>query len=41
MNKSKTKLMLENDTPLYVNITQIEKVESPGTEIQHQRQKLR
>ena len=28
MNKSKTKLMMENDTPIYVNNTQIETVES-------------
>ena len=28
MNKSKTKVAMENDTPIYVNNTQIEKVES-------------
>ena len=28
MNKSKTKLMMETDTPIYVNNTQIENVES-------------
>ena len=28
MNKSKTKVMVENDTPIYVNNTQIEKVDS-------------
>ena len=28
MNKSKTKVMMENDTPIYVNNTQIENVES-------------
>ncbi|MEG7522739.1 MAG: hypothetical protein M3H12_06515, partial [Chromatiales bacterium] len=28
MNNSKTKVMMENDTPIYVNTTQIEKVES-------------
>ena len=28
MNKSKTKVMMENDTPIYVNDTQIENVES-------------
>ena len=28
MNKSKTKVMRENDTPIYVNNTQIENVES-------------
>ena len=28
MNKSKTNLMMENDTPIYVNNTQIENVES-------------
>ena len=27
MNKSKTKVMMENDTPMYVNNTQIENVE--------------
>ena len=28
MNKSKTKVVMENDTPVYVNTTQIENVES-------------
>ncbi|MEG7522671.1 MAG: hypothetical protein M3H12_06170 [Chromatiales bacterium] len=28
MNSSKTKVMLENDTPIYVNTTEIENVES-------------
>ena len=28
MNKSKTNVMIENDPPIYVNNTQIEKVES-------------
>ena len=28
MNKSKTKVKLENDTPIHVNHTQIENVES-------------
>ena len=28
MDKSKTKVMMENDTPIYVNNTQIENVES-------------
>ena len=28
MNKSKTKVMMENDTPTYVNNTQIKNVES-------------
>ena len=28
MNKSKTKVMMENDTPIYVNNTQIDNVES-------------
>ena len=28
MNKSKTKVTMENDTPIYVNNTQIENVES-------------
>ena len=28
MNKSKTKIMMENDTPIYVNNTQLENVES-------------
>ena len=28
MNKSKTKMMMENDTPIYVNNTQFENVES-------------
>jgi len=28
MNKSKTKVMMENDTPIYVNNTQIRNVES-------------
>ena len=28
MNKSKTKVMMENDPPIYVNNTQIENVES-------------
>ena len=28
MNKSKTKVMMETDTPIYVNNTQIENVES-------------
>ena len=28
MNKSKTKVMMGNDTPIYVNNTQIENVES-------------
>ena len=28
MNKSKTKVMMENDTPIYVNNTQIENFES-------------
>ena len=28
MNKSKTKVMMKNDTPIYVNLTQIENVES-------------
>ena len=30
MNKSKTKMMMENDTPIYVNNTQIEDIESWG-----------
>ena len=28
MNKSKTKVMMETDTPMYVNNTEIENVES-------------
>ena len=28
MNKSKTKVMMENDTPIYVNNTRIKNVES-------------
>ena len=28
MNRSKTKVMMENDTPIYVNNNQIENVES-------------
>ena len=28
MNKSKTKVMMENDTPIYVNNIEIENVES-------------
>ena len=28
MNTSKTKMMMENDTPIYVNNTQIENIES-------------
>ena len=45
MNNSKTKVMMEKDTQIYINNTLIENVESylrlPGTEIQHQRQKRR
>ena len=43
MNKSKTKAMMENYTPIYVNNTQIENVKSYIYlgQIQHQRQKLR
>ena len=39
MKKSKTKVMMENDTPIYVNNTQIENVESYiYLSNQHQRQ---
>ncbi len=31
MNKSKTKVMMENDTPIHVNNTQIENVENKST----------
>ena len=41
MNKSKTKVMIENDTPIYVNNTQVEKVESYTYLRQHQRPKPR
>ena len=39
-NKSKIKVIMENDTPLYVNNTQIENAES-CIYLQHQSQKLR
>ena len=41
MNKSKTKVVMENDTPIYVNNTEIEKLHLPETEKQHERPKPR
>ena len=44
MNKSKTKVMMENDTPIYVKNTRFENVDSYiylGQKHQHQRQKPR
>ncbi|MEG7522940.1 MAG: reverse transcriptase domain-containing protein, partial [Chromatiales bacterium] len=41
MNNSKTKVMMENDTPIYINTNQIENVESYVYLGQHQRQKPR
>ena len=44
MNKSKTKVMMENDTPIYIKNSQIENVESYlyiGSEIEHTNKKTR